>query len=410
MESGLPKEIDRDLCWRTEQVFTDGDAFFQTLLAAIEQAKSTVDIESYIFEQDELGERMARALEEAGLRGLRVRCVVDGIGSPDWEPTIGVRLRDAGCQTLIYHSLPWGGAAPASDSPSLFVKLYQGRNSLIRFIRRTNRRNHRKLVVIDGALAFVGSMNVSAVHLKTLSGDAVWRDTAVKLSGPSVKHLVYAFEYTWNRQRRLKRGVYNEDKPSQTERVDVIRSRKQLNARIPPSSPVRINSTARLRGRNFRDLLRRLSKAERRIWITTPYFVPTGTLLSALESAANRGVDVRILVPSLSDVIFMPWVATAFEQGLLRAGAQMYKYLPRVLHAKTILIDDWIAIGSSNMNHRSIFHDLEVDVVLSSAESQRAIETSFQEDLLSSREVLVGEGKSWQLILGKLLLMFKSFL
>ena len=159
--------------------------------------------------------------------------------------------------------------------------------------------------------------------------------------------------------------------------------------------------------------MKRLSNATRRIWITTPYFVPTGDVLEALGQAAKRGVDVKILVPSMSDVFFMPWVAAAFMWGLQRGGAKIFRYRPRILHAKTLLIDNWATVGSSNFNHRSIFHDLEVDVVLSKKESVDELASAFEKDLTESDEFTA---KNWSIFssltsrMGRCLLLFRSWL
>jgi cardiolipin synthase A/B len=157
------------------------------------------------------------------------------------------------------------------------------------------------------------------------------------------------------------------------------------------SGLVRLNNKLALRRKNYRDLLARIAAARERIWITNAYFVPRGGLLRALGAAAKAGVDVRILVPAKSDIIFMPWVAAAFYYGLLKSGVRVFEYQPAVLHAKTMLIDDWMTVGSSNLNSRSMFHDLEADVVLSTCESLRALEAAFERDLGQSKEVILAD-------------------
>lgn len=372
-------------CWDSEELFTDGDVFFAAVIERIRTAQRSVKLESYIFNDDELGRLVINELCDAAGRGVSVRVIVDGIGSPLWERRFGPELRRAGVDYRIFHRIPFlqDRTRPRGRSePSLLVRL-----------RRLNRRNHRKLIIVDDAIAWAGSMNISAVHSRKLSGDSVWRDTGIMVSGSDVSVLSAGFDHAFAPiGRRLKR------------KRALLRYSSEL---------ARLNSTRTLRRRNYRDLLLRLSRARERIWITTPYFVPTGEVLDVLEEAASRGVDVRLLVPSKSDVFFMPWVAAAFVYGLLRGGAQVFEYLPSVLHSKTILIDDWGTVGSSNLNHRSIFHDLEVDIVISRAESIAKLSELYLEDLQQSRQVTlsVWSARSWiTRIMGRLLLLFRDWL
>jgi cardiolipin synthase len=154
----------------------------------------------------------------------------------------------------------------------------------------------------------------------------------------------------------------------------------------------------------------RLVGAQRRIWIETAYFVPDGSLVRALRAAAEGGVDVRIVVPAVSDIFFIPWVTSAFHVGLLRAGVRIFEYTGSMMHAKTMLIDDWGLVGSSNLNHRSLFHDLEADVVLASEEASCSLEQQFERDCSGSREVALDtwHERSWiERALGRLLLWMR---
>jgi cardiolipin synthase len=153
--------------------------------------------------------------------------------------------------------------------------------------------------------------------------------------------------------------------------------------------------------------------ATEKIWITNAYFVPDGSLVRALRAAAHGGVDVRIMVPRFSDVIFIPWVASAFHLGLLKAGVRVFEYQRSILHAKTVVIDSWGLVGSSNLNHRSLLHDLEVDVVVNTEEARGVLEQHFIEDMGNSVEVTL---ETWshrpyiERMLGRLLLFFRRVL
>jgi cardiolipin synthase len=153
--------------------------------------------------------------------------------------------------------------------------------------------------------------------------------------------------------------------------------------------------------------------AQRRIWIENAYFVPDGSLLRALSAAAESGVDVAIIVPAVSDVVFIPWVTTAFHDGLLRAGVRIFEYTKGMMHAKTILVDDWGLVGSSNLNHRSLLHDLEVDVVLADESASRSLHDQFLIDCTHARQVTL---ESWrerpclERYVGRLLLLARRLL
>lgn len=373
--------------WTFEQIYSDGDGFFDALTGACRSARTSIDIETYIFQRDALGERLASELTAAAGRGVAVRLVVDGVGSIGWISHFGERMTRAGVRYRVFHRMPWDTVRRARPFASWMTRLPM-------LFRSVNRRDHRKLYLFDRETAFAGSMNVSATHLDSVMGAGKgWRDLGVALRGPGCASLLEAFEYTWRRHRWLP--------------VPKTRSRRLTQA---ADGSVRVNTTRKLRRHNFRDLLRRIDGAAKRVWITTPYFVPNGPLLRSLEAAAGRGVDVRILVPGPSDVFFMPWVAAAFEIGLLRAGAKMFRYTPRVLHAKSLIIDDWMTIGSSNMNHRSLFHDLECDVVLFSDASHRELAKIFTVDCEHAVSVTEESGSRWQRNLGTLLLWLRWWL
>jgi cardiolipin synthase len=375
--------------FRRLEVFGAGDPFFDALEGAINGAANSVDLEMYIFMLDRTGERVFQALVRAAHRGVRVRLVVDGIGSTPYTRTLHTRARQAGILCRIYHELPWErwmrGAATVRRAPRWK-----------QFLRRLNSRNHRKVCIVDNHVAFLGSMNVSDAHLASVVGAAAWRDTGVVVEGEPVLRLVDGFEALWGgRLRRLGR------------RLRLARSRKPL------APLIRLNSSRRERRENYIDLLFRLVNATQKIWITNAYFVPDGALVRALHAAAQGGVDVRILVPRFSDVIFMPWVASAFHLGLLKAGVRIFEYQRSILHAKTMVIDDWGLVGSSNLNHRSLLHDLEVDVVVNTPEARGILEQHFLEDMQNSVEVTL---ETWrnrpyiERILGRMLLFFRRVL
>lgn len=379
--------------WSSEQVFHRGRDFFAAVQADLAQAQQSIELEVYIFDDDALGRAMVDQLVAAAQRKVVVRVMVDGFGAPDWGARFLPALLAAGVDARVYRPLPW-----------LFLRLSSVRvpslNRMLRFLSSINRRNHRKVWIMDGRIAYVGSLNITAHHLDEAVGGANWRDTGVRLEGPQVGELAWGFEKAWAHAWRFQRYK---------------RRPKGTKPQRPPafSGLVRLNDRARVRRRQFKDLLNLIDNAKHRVWVTNPYFVPARQLIRNLRRAAKQGVDVRLLVPRHPDVRFIRWVTAAFFQPLLKAGVRIFEYLPSVLHAKTLLIDDWATVGSSNLNHRSLIHDLEVDVVLTTQEAKRLLEAQFLDDLSRSEEFTPESMKrmSWLGVLaGRLLRLFRYWM
>ncbi len=354
--------------WQRISVFHDGNSFFQALEQAVNRATKTIELESYIFATDRLGVRILDALEKAAARGVEVRIITDGIGSSPWVSKLRPEAAARGLQLKIFHELPW-------------ERLWRGRavtprrTTIRRIFQRINNRNHRKVCLIDRTTAFVGSMNVIEYHVDSYVGAAAWRDTGVMVEGAEVSILVESFNELWSR------------------RVASLKIARRLRRAASSGRLVKLNIRRAQRGENYLDILVRLVGAKQRIWIENAYFVPDGSLIRALSVAAQSGVDVKILVPAVSDVVFMPWVTAAFHDGLLRAGVRIFEYTKTMLHAKTILVDDWGLVGSSNLNHRSLLHDLEADVVLADEAACRSLHEQFLRDCNDAREVTLA---SWR--------------
>ena len=351
--------------WSSERICTDGDEYFAALVADIDAATRSVDLETYILEDDEIGRLVVDALTRARDRGLAVRLLVDGVGAYGWLAAVGRRFR--GCPWRVYHPMPW--LLVGTDLPTAHA--LQSRLSAFTL---GNRRNHRKTCVIDETVAWVGSFNLERRHARAAVGDRVWRDTAARVEGPAVEFLTRAFQHTWKQSWRFGAHLLL---PS----ID-LRGR---GPKVDPSQPVRLNGRRSLRRRLWRDLLLRIARARERVWITTPYFVPTEDLLKALEIAA-RTADVRLLLPAVNDVYFMPWIASVYAPRLRAAGIRLWSY-PRMIHAKTQVIDGVGLVGSSNLNSRSLFFDLEADVWVGRPESVQALADAFEADCGCAAEV-----------------------
>lgn len=342
-----------DARWSSEEVFVSGEHYFASLFLAIQRSEQRVWLESYILKEDPVGQKALALLEEAAKRGVDARLHIDGFGSQDWIRKHLGKYDDASFMLRIYNPVH------AKYAVRSLFKFDFG--EFWRQIRRVNRRNHRKLAIIDSSAAYVSSMNLCAEPIETVHGQSAWREAGVRVQGSAVQTLAESFERVWTGR--------------------VLRSIGKLRATSPI---IRDNSTLRGRFRGYRLFLREIVCAQRRILITSAYFVPVRGVRRYLRRAAQRGVDVRILVPAKSDVFFLPWVSRHFFKKFLDAGVKVFEYQHRMVHAKTTVIDDTAWVGSSNLNGRSVFWDLELDVRIQTPASVRILVDQFEIDLQHS--------------------------
>jgi len=363
--------------WLSERLILDGDQWFDQMVADITMARKWITIEMYIFADDEVGRRITEALTEAAGRGVEVRLMVDGVGSAAWVRSAARRLLAAGIRVRVYHPTPWS-MMPYRWGPGWALP------RMSRVFRWINRRNHRKVLVVDRRVAMVGSFNVDRCHARSAVGDAAWRDSGARVEGDGVRTLERAFALAWRQawQLTLKSGRPSLDLP--------LRRPPMRTAHL-----VRVNHGRRLRNRWYQELLTKIGTANTRVWVTSAYFIPHRRLLYALSLSAAAGADVRILVPRRSDHWFIPFVSRAFYQRLVESGVHVHEYLPSMLHAKTVVVDDWACVGSTNLNHRSMLHDLEADVVLTGVEAREQLAAAFRSDIANSYEIIAKDWKSW---------------
>ncbi|MBM3380888.1 MAG: phosphatidylserine/phosphatidylglycerophosphate/cardiolipin synthase family protein [Betaproteobacteria bacterium] len=384
------------LPWSHEMLLVDGKEYFPALLHEISQAQKSIAIETYIFENEALGREMVRALNAAQARGVQVRLLVDGVGSAGWISD-GFRTDESlSFEVRVYHPLPW------QILPSLAHPRGPGVDWIFRLFSYVNSRNHRKVALIDERVAFVGSLNLSDAHMSAIYGDRAWHDVGVRLEGGALGVLADAFQNAWQRGWRVTHT--NMLRPSLL--VKSFQDKKQ--------HPLVIRNDGRLlRHKAWLRRLRFIRQARERIWIANAYFVPSGALQKSLVAAARRGVDVRLLLPSISDVNFMPWVARAFYASLIQHGVRLFEYQPRILHAKVMYVDDCVAVGSSNLNHRSVLHDAEIDVILENRETVARVKRMFEQDFMDAVEVgnhSLNSLPVWKGLFVKFLLYFRHIL
>jgi cardiolipin synthase len=346
-----------------------GDEYFQRALEAIEDAQEEVFLESYIYDLDAVGLRFLTALERAQKRGVKVKLLVDGIGSFNWLRAIETHCQRSALPLRVYHPLP---------IMPLRLSWRNLRRWLLLF-RRINQRNHRKVILIDRRKAFLGSLNISQVHTVEFMGEKAWRDTGVEIEfapdDPDANVLREAFRSTWNKSQSLRVRAYP---------LRFLRRLKRLKI---PRSRFRLNSRAWWRFILLRDLLVRMNTAQKRILITNAYFLPRRAILTALRRAARRGVYVGLVLPQKTDVWLVREAARSLYYRLMKDGVHIFEYRPSILHAKTLIIDDWATVGSHNMNHRSLMHDLEVETVLEDPRLLEQLISRWDQDVRESKAI-----------------------
>lgn len=341
--------------WDQEILFTEGDDYFADLLNGIDAAKQSVEIETYIFEKGQLGHRLVDHLVKAAGRGVTVSVLVDGIGSPGFWSEFGIYLQKSGVNVRLFRTWPW---QLRWMQASWTWKAWE-------FFRRwlwINRGNHRKTCIVDRVTAWVGSFNISDVHLREVVGRKAWIDVGVRIRGIEVLRLRSAF-------------------------MSAFEGNFVQNPFQPRDSLLFLNSSLILRKTAQHHQVRRMRRAQHRIWLQTPYFVPIASIYRAMIKKARQGADVRLIVPSHSDVPFMRILSHSFFRKLLKSGVRIYEFRLGFIHQKISHIDNWVVIGSSNLNHRSFLHDFEVDVVLRDPRNIENLEKKFLQEQYESQEL-----------------------
>lgn len=345
----------------------DGPATMRAMREAISSARDHINLETYIFDADEVGYALADLLIEKRRKGVVVNLIYDSVGAISTPPEFFARMRDAGVAVLEYNPIN-----PMSA---------RGR-------WRINQRDHRKILVVDGRIAFTGGVNISEVYGKSAfsvsrrdrennendSQKAAWRDTHMSIQGPVVAEFQNMFLDTW--QRQLKR------EPEKANYFPELKEQGTALIRAIGSTPERGHHAV------YKTYVSALANADRTIHLTTAYFVPDKEVLAAMKAAAQRGVDVRILFPSFSDVNLLLHAGRSFYSELLDAGIRVYERKVAMLHAKTAVIDGvWSTIGSTNLDMRSFLHNDEVNAVILNAEFAARMEAQFERDLEDSIEI-----------------------
>jgi cardiolipin synthase len=343
------------------RLLVDGPATYQAMIAAIAAAQDHINLETYILEDDEVGQRFAEALILKQRQGVQVNLIRDSVGTIGTPAEFFQRLADSGIAVLEFNPI----------NPLMARKTWE-----------LNQRDHRKLLIVDGRTAFLGGINISSVYSggsfsqrsRIRPDGPAWRDTHLQLQGPVVADLQKLFVATWAQQKGPALAPKNYFPPPRNVGRQVVRALG--------SSPEEPYSQI------YATLLSAIASAETSVRITNAYFVPDPQLLDVLTAAAQRGVDVRLILPSRTDSWLVFHAGRRYYARLLRAGVKIHERHGVILHSKSALIDGvWATVGSTNLDWRSFLHNHELNAVVLGTEFGRQLQALFDQDLAESQEI-----------------------
>lgn len=337
-------------------LYTEGDDAYTAIAEAIANAKHHIHLEYYIWENDATGRKLAERLLARAQAGVKVRIIVDGMGAR------GVRGK-------FFAPLLAAGAEVAWFNP---VSLWHLRR------RRADLRTHRKIVICDGRIGFTGGMNIANCHSAMTDAGAAWRDSHVRITGSAVRALQRLFNEDWlyTSGHALPRDplYFPSEHGPQGHSEHIV----QIIGSGPDTTGYAIKKF----------MFAAINQAVERVWLTTPYFIPDESVLAALMSAALRGIDVRVLVPQKGDSRLVDLAARSYFPELIDAGVKIYQYQPRFIHAKTLVVDQDIAlVGTANCDLRSFHLNFEVVAVMYGDNIPTELAAVFTHDLANAKRV-----------------------
>lgn len=341
----------------TVDIFTAGQEKFRDLFKQIATAKDHVHVLYFIIKRDSLGKQLIRILTEKAREGVEVRLLVDALGN---------KLHNKDFKPLI-------------EAGGKVVKFFP---SLISYINlQMNYRNHRKLVVIDGQIAYLGGFNIGKEYLGLNRTLGYWRDTHLKISGNAVHEIQKRFFSDW-------KVAAGEDLPQQARYFPIPKKVGTCGIQIVSSGPD--SSEEQIK----RGYIKMINAARSSVFIQTPYFIPDESILEALKIAVLSGVEVKIIIPNKPDHLFVYWVTYSYIGELLPYGVKAYIYENGFLHAKTIVVDQSISsVGSANFDIRSFKLNFEINAFIYDSAVSSELARIFEKDLQNSRELTLEEYK-----------------
>lgn len=341
-EASFPKRSGHRL-----DLLVDGQRFFPAMLETIAEARQYILMEMYLFESGALAERFIDALLAAAARDVTVRLLIDDFGALGLQAQDRSRLREGGVTLAFYNPLRVG---------RLSANLH---------------RDHRKLLLVDGQIAFTGGSGITDDFDPTVRPQGWWHDLMLRIEGPVTADWQHLFENAWHRS--ISDGVPALPRPAPS-------------AAGPHAARVVVNDGRR---RDIqRHLVRCITQARHRISISVAYFVPPLRIRAALRRAALRGVEVHLIVPGLhTDHQAARYAGRRFYTQLLRAGVHIHEYTPRFTHVKLMICDDWVSLGSANLDHWTLRWNLEANLEVDGASFAEVAQLAFENDLAQAREI-----------------------
>ena len=349
-------------------LLADGQDTYAAMFKAIDNARKHINLETYIIEDDAVGSKFSDLLLQKQAQGVQVRLIYDSIGSINTPASFFQRLSDSGIEVVEFNP----------------INLLKARKE---WGLGLTHRDHRKILIVDGKSAIIGGINISKVYssgpLKRKANEKApihWRDTDVQIEGPAVAEFQKLFLATWLKQNGplySKQNYFPALKEAGNALVRVVGSTPGQSNRIPFIVYVSV-----------------IAFAEHSIHITNSYFIPDDQIIKALTDAAERGVDVKIILPGISDSQLAFHAQRSYYSNLLKSGVKIYEHSSSLLHAKTAVVDGiWATVGSTNMDYLSLLNNDEVNAVILNHQFAVEMENMFIKDLTNSRQITWEEWK-----------------
>lgn len=358
-------------------LLVDGPTTYNAMFVAIEAAKDHINMETFIIENDEVGQRFIELLTRKQRSGVQVNLIYDSVGSMYTPKEFFIPLIESGGNVLEFNPI----------NPLNARKSWQ-----------VSQRDHRKLLIVDGEVAFVGGINISSVYssgspgsgsfskAKSGEGKVQWRDTHMRMAGPVVKEFQKLFIGTWEQQKGAPLAAKNYSPEIGSQGNEIVRA-----IGSSPEEPF---------SQIYATLLSAINSAETQVFLTNAYFVPDPQLLAALKEASQRGVDVKLLLPGKTDSTLVFYASRSYYDELLSSGVKIYERQHALLHAKTALIDGvWSTIGSTNLDWRSFVNNQEINAVMLGQDFGTKMQGLFEKDLESSKIITLEAWRSRSIVM-----------
>lgn len=343
------------------QLLINGEQKFPEIIKDLKAAKHHIHIEYYIYENDKIGKEIADILIAKAKEGVEVRFIYDDFGAKGIRSNIVKELRDAGVKAFPFYKI-----------------------NFIQLANRVNYRNHRKIIVIDGTIGYIGGINISDKYINQSTTPLFWRDTHLKIVGSTVLDLQFTFLTDWNfcanKNITFSHDYFPVKKLNNQQGEHLV----QVVGSGPDSDYPNI----------LYSLIQTILLAQKELLITTPYFIPSSSFLNALKIASLSGVDVRLLIPGVSDSTIVNLTSQSFYEEIMEAGVRIFKYNKGFIHAKTMVCDGFVSsVGTANLDNRSFDLNFEINAVIYDRGIAEQLSNQFVVDLENSEEINLEEWK-----------------